>query len=137
MCETLNPCEEQCVDTVEELQKPHIAWKWGLTDQHLGDQKCRQRERGGPSSLTISDMRTGHSYSSDLSYSLADAHSVYRHKDDVSIVQPWEMDLCCVDTMLLLNICEVGVLGSENEKWHVILLCAKCYKPDTLEEAKK
>lgn len=21
MCETLNPCEEQCVDTVEELQK--------------------------------------------------------------------------------------------------------------------
>lgn len=112
MCETLNPCEEQCVGTVEELQKqaPYCMKMGAYRSAPRRPKKCRQRERG-PSSLTISDMCTGHSYSWH-SYSLAGAHSMY-----LQTFFSHEKWTCAALILcyLSINICEVGVLGCR--KW--------------------
>lgn len=78
MCEILNPCEEQCVGTVEELQKkaPHCMKMGAYRSAPRRPKEVQGEER--PSSLTVSDMGTGHSYSSDT--------LLYRHKDKMDIL---------------------------------------------------
>lgn len=91
------------------LESPILMWKWGLTDQHLGDQ--RKVAEGGrccqPPQLSCSRAQTSLYLLPCFSPGCA-----YRCENRWASSS---IRTCTWETTLLTNICEVGVLGCR--KW--------------------
>lgn len=95
MCETLISCEEHCVGTVGELQKqaPYCMKMGAYRSAPRRPKEVQAEGEEAPARLPLLTCAQGTAIAQTLSYSLADAHSVYRHKDEMDLI------LCYLSTL--------------------------------------